>query len=290
MRKIVACFGIWVLLIQPSRGDHFDDHNADVLSTVPQSMAVQAVKSLSSTQISQMPHPLEGHSASGFLIVRTDQGNWSKLLVRYARIKKPGTDDPMDLLLIERLVTYPADARRGLEADKSNVYLFPGFALDLDIGQIVPEGTGEDVRLEAQEGGVKLNAMEKATLYAVGRPLVKSNTEAAGKRKFGQGAIQADDFAGDYRLEADGKWSGNVTLKVDESGMVTGTYISDETGQTYDISGRTGNPNNRITFKISFPMTQQEFEGYLWSRNRSRIAGVTHMLGRPFGFVMDRAE
>lgn len=266
--------------------DHFDDHDFAVISKVDQSEAVQKVPQLTATQISRMPHPLVGHTASSFLVVHTDRGNWCKLLVRQARIKGP-QDQPVDLLLVERLVTYPMDSRRGLEADRSNIYLFPDFALDLDSGQIVPAGHGEDLTLVVEEKGPTLRAAEKTTLYAVGRPMVAPSSEPA-KRKFGQGALMVKDFAGEYQLQADGRWSGKVVLDVDDAGNVTGTYTSDQTGQTYDIQGRAGNPTNKLTFKIVFPMTEQQFEGYLWSRDRSRICGITHMEERPFGFVMDR--
>lgn len=272
----------------PAFADHFDDHDAKVLATVADSKSAQAVDKLTIPQLARLPHPLEGYPGSIFLIARTDQGHWCKLLVQYARIKKPQTDENLDLLLIERLVTYPVDPRRGLEADRTGLFFFGGFGLDLDVGQIVPEGTGEDLKLVATENGLQLQPVPKVSLYAVGRPLVKP--AEVKKRQFSQGAISASDFAGEYQLQADGRWSGKVTIEVDEGGNVTGSYTSDDTGQTYELRGRTGNPTNKIAFKISFPMTEQEFEGYLWSQKRSRVSGVTHMLGRPFGFVMDRTD
>ena len=43
-------------------------------------------------------------------------------------------------------------------------------------------------------------------------------------------------------------------------------------------------------YGVTFPMTEQEFEGYLWTRDRGRITGITHMLGRPFGFQAERKD
>ena len=71
---------------------------------------------------------------------------------------------------------------------------------------------------------------------------------------------------------------------------VTGVYKSDKSGESYDIVGKIGPQAHRIEFKVTFPMTEQKYEGFLWTHDRDRITGVTQMLDQPFGFQAVRKE
>ena len=40
---------------------------------------------------------------------------------------------------------------------------------------------------------------------------------------------------------------------------------------------------------VELPVARQEFDGYLWTRGKNAMAGVTTLAERPFGFVAIRA-
>jgi hypothetical protein len=269
--------------------DHFDDHTGVVIAEGAKSPAVKKVDALTLDQLKGLPHPIEGNTASGMLIVRTDDGNWAKLLVRPARRKLKGKEETVEIALIERWVTYRANTRSGVFSDGRNAFLFAGFAIDLDMGAVVPHGQGEDLRFERVDGNEALKPAKNATLYLVAAPLT-APAEKDKPRRFSQGAVTAKDFEGTYRLQADGRWSGKLQLQVADDGAATGEYVSEKTGQTYSVEGKVGGPAHHIVFKIAFPMTEQRFEGYLWTHNRGKITGVTHMLDRPFGFLAERTD
>lgn len=273
-------------LAAAARADHFDEHTGEEVSQVEGSKVAKKISKLTVRQIAIAPHPISGHPSSCFLAVKTDRGNWSKLLVRYARIETQNSDKPTELMLIKRLVTYASRSGRAVLADKGETYLFDGFGVDLDVGQIVPKNTGEDLRFSAADQAVVV--VGDAEMYFVGAPLVKpkESTNAG----FSKGAISVADFTGKYRLAADGRWSGLLTITVDDGGNVKGTYVSEQSGRAYDVKGQVGNPTNRIKFTVTFPMTRQEFDGYMWTRKRTRISGVTQMEGSRFGFVADRTD
>lgn len=272
------------------RADHFDEHTAAVLIGTPSAKVVKKVDSLPLRKIPQLPQVVDGALGSAFLVVRTNEGNWTKLLLRQAGRRVAGKEEPVNFALFERLVTYPADIRRSVVADQKNVHLFDKFRIDLDIGEVVPPGMGEDLEFVNDENGGKLVALPEVDLYVVGAPLVAPSQGGKGERKFSEGAVQPTDFAGKYKLDADGRWSGELLVIVDESGVVTGTFKSEKSGQTYNINGEIGTPANHIIFKIALPRTEQEFDGYLWTQARNRISGVSRMEGQPFGFDAQRIE
>jgi hypothetical protein len=272
------------LIAATARADHFDEHDGDVIQEAAKSAGVRKVPSLLVRDLMAMPHPLAGSSA-GFIVVRTNQGNWSKLLIRHARQKRDG--QPVDIVLLDRAVTYSTNVGRRVLADRRGTYLFVGFSIDLDIGQIVPPRMGEDLHYVDEQGG-KLIAAEGVKMYLIGKALVEP--AAAQPRPQRAGPIQPQDFAGLYRLEADGRWAGKLEIRPDEQGAVSGAYTSEQSGQTYEITGKIGNPTHRIVFTIKFPMAEQKFDGYLWTRGKDRISGVSFMLERPFAFHAQRVD
>lgn len=295
----MAIRGCWrILLLQVvlgatlARADHFDEHAADTVASVASSKLAKKVNEVTGNTLSSMPRALRG-STSALVIVKTSEGNWCKLLVRLARQRgkeqEKNSPTPLELVHLEKFVTYPQETRRAVLAQRQDIYLYDRFCIDLDNGQIVPANQGEDLRYTAGKEGGKLEAVAGSTLFLVAAPLVPPSPGSP-KRKFSQGAVKVEDFAGKYRLEADGRWSGILTFTLAGNEELTGTYLSDQTGQTYTVTGKVGNPAHRATFKISFPMTEQEFEGYLWSRDRNRLSGITRMEGRVFGFHAQRSD
>lgn len=286
MIKPLSASVLLLLLGSGAMADHFDDHLGDVLETVRKAPGVRKTTNLSVKELTVLPKPLHG-AMSGFVIVRTGFGNWSKLMIQYARHKSEN-QAPADVILIDRLVTYSANVGRRVLADRRAVFLFHGFSVDLDIGQIVPEKCGADLRFAGDESGGQLITAPGVEMYLVGKPLVEPSNPPIRRQR--RGPIGPADFAGTFRLEADGRWSGKLEIKADEKGDVRGEYTSDQTGQNYDIAGKIGAPANHIAFVIKFPMTEHRFDGYLWTRGKDRISGVSHMLDRPFAFHAQRID
>lgn len=93
------------------------------------------------------------------------------------------------------------------------------------------------------------------------------------------------DFAGRYRLFANGQWSGTLDLKVAAKGVVSGLFRSDQSGTTYPVKGQVStNPPNKVEFAVEFPRSKQEYEGLLWVEGKGAMAGTTTLLDRAFGF------
>lgn len=264
--------------------DEFDEYTNAVLSKVPTSDSARAVDRITLTELSKHGQVLSDATAA-LVVVRTSEGNWAKLLVTRA-IRKQG-DTELPIVVLQRFFTVRPDGNSGRLAAGRGVYLFDGFHFDLDIGQVVPDGGGDDIvfRREGETGGF-IEPVGNAKLYLVTKSLVpKADDAASGPTR---GPVVPPDFAGKYRLVANGQWSGKLTLEVTKSGDVTGSYVSDQSGRDYPVKGFVATPANHIKFTIELPQAKQEFDGYLWTQGKSAIAGVTTLTERPFGFVAVR--
>jgi hypothetical protein len=97
------------------------------------------------------------------------------------------------------------------------------------------------------------------------------------------------DFAGRYRLFANGQWSGTLDLKVDQEGGVSGRFRSDLNGAAYPVSGQVApDVPHKVAFRVKFLRTQQDFEGYLWTEGKGALAGTLTMLDHAYGFFAIR--
>jgi hypothetical protein len=219
-----------------------------------------------------------------FVVVRTDDGNWAKLVLRYSFRKHAGGEVP--LVLVQRFQCLRPGTESGRLAAGKDVYLFDGFRFNLDIGQVVPDGGGGDIefRREGASGGF-LQPVGKAKLYLVNKPLVEA---PGGQNGPSAGPVVAEDFTGKFHLVANGKWSGQLTLKVTKSGDVSGSYVSDQTGADYPVKGFVARPTHHIKFTIELPMARQEFDGRLWTQGKNALAGTMSLGGSEFGFVAVR--
>ena len=70
----------------------------------------------------------------------------------------------MPIVVLERYVTYDRDRGDVTLAHGRNVMLFPGYEFDFDIGQVVPAGSGADLKFAADR---QLAAIDKAKLHPV---------------------------------------------------------------------------------------------------------------------------
>ncbi|QEH37918.1 hypothetical protein OJF2_65130 [Aquisphaera giovannonii] len=268
--------------------DDFDRLDGEVLGKLLRDPKTKSPASLGFRELEALPTALRGVS-SPLIVLKTDQGNYARLLVApgfHKRKDPPGALVPV--LVIERFDTFDGGQAGTRVAKGKDVTLFPGFRVDLDTGRIVPEGLGGDLRFAAKgENDGLLAAIEPARLATLDArpplPAEKASGPSAGK------VVRASDYAGKYRLVADNQWSGELSLQVDPAGAVSGWFVSDGTGGEYPVSGRVeaeGPP--KLSFSVQFPRARQDFAGRLWSEGKGVIAGLFTMGSHESSFVAVR--
>jgi hypothetical protein len=221
-------------------------------------------------------------------VVRTNGGRWARLLVQAAR-QKVDAEKSVPILHIEQFVTYKEGQERTVLASGKNQSLYAGFRFSLDLGQVVPEAVGGDLRFVADGDKVYTEPLGKAKLYLVTRhdPSVMPKKGA----KFVMGdRFEPRYFNGTFKLYDDGRRSGRLTLKVARDGSVTGAYYSDKDGQKYEVQGKVGEPQHAITFEVKLPRTEQVFRGMLFTGDGKAIAGTSRLAGRDSAFYAVREE
>ncbi|SIO66118.1 hypothetical protein SAMN05444166_7965 [Singulisphaera sp. GP187] len=286
-----ACLVLLGLLPADStRGEEFDRIEGKTLAEIPTSKDVKPQSSLTIGEIDALTNVLRD-SRSALLIVRTGQGNLARLLVSPA-LRKPatGSGPPLSVLTIERFDTFESGNLSTRLARGKEILLFVGFEFDLDSGQVVPEGQGGDLRFEPAgpgKEGSRLVALGDAKLYTLSKPLAPAVVDRS-RPSLGR-SVLSSDFAGRFRLFANGQWAGTLDLKVDPAGVVTGRFRSDLNGTSYAVSGQVAaDVSHKISFTITYPRTRQDFEGLLWTEGKGALAGTLTMLDRAYGFFAVR--
>jgi hypothetical protein len=268
------------------RADSFEDYTNPILAKAAGAKGVLKLTQATPALLAEHAGVLPGTRAA-LLVVHTNEGRWAKLLVQPARQKV--RDGSVPILLIDRFVTYKEGEERTIQAKGENVRLFGGFQFNLDMGQVVPDSVGGDLRFVAEAGKSRLEPVGKAQVYL----LTKSLSEAAPKRApmpvFGA-TFEPRYFNGKYKLYDDGRRSGTLLLKVDAKGNVTGSYYSDKDGRKYEVEGKIGTPTHSIYFRITFPRSVQEFHGWLFTGNGQALTGSARLQGRETGFYALRVE
>src|SRR5262249_35126773 len=179
-------------------------------------------------------------AGSACLLVKTNDGRNAKLLCQIARQKVSG-DKIVWMLLIERYVTYREGEERAVVVSGKNLSLFAGFRLSLDLGQVVPEELGGDIRFVVDGANLYVEPVGKAKLYVLVKPMPDLVPKKPEKLVIGE-TFEIPYFNGKYKLYEDGRRSGTLELKVDDDGKVTGSYYSDKDGQKYAVAGVIGTP------------------------------------------------
>jgi hypothetical protein len=279
-----------VLLIPPSaaRGDEFDRLGGGALAALLRAGGTRTHPALGFRELEALP-PVLRDTRSALLIVQTDQGNLAQLLVSPGFRKRPGGKGPLvPLLLVERFEVFDAGNPGTRLARGKNLMLFPGLQLDLDTGQVVPEGLGGDLVFTARgdEDGT-IRSLGPARISTLDRPPSLPPT-AAGIPSEGR-VVRPADFSGRFRLAANGQWSGLLELAVDPAGLVTGSFQSDASGSAYPVTGKVDPQlHQKVQFAIQFPRTRQDYQGVLWTEGKQVMAGTLAMLGQDFSFVAVR--
>lgn len=278
---------VWGLSAVPARADSFDHYFNDILAAVPASKNAEKITQLTPELMVQHSRALPNITAT-LIVVKTNEGRYCKLLVQPARQKISDTKS-LPIVLIERYVTFREGEERTIQAKGENLRLFAGFLLNLDIGQIVPQALGGDLRLVADKDNAFLEPVGKAEMYLVTKHFAEANPKKSPKLVVGD-KFEPRYFNGTFKLYDDGRRSGTIKLIVTNDGEVSGYYYSDKDGQKYEVSGKIGNPNHTIQFAITFPRTMQFFSGYLFTGDGSVLTGLSRLQERETGFYAVRQD
>ena len=265
----------------------FDYYVNPVLARVVESKDAKEIKKLTTTMIVENDRVLP-HTRSAFLVVKTNRGRYAKLLVQVAR-QKIDADRTIPMLLIDQYVTYKEGEERAVQASGKNLSLFPGFRLSLDLGQVVPEALGGDLRFVAEGDKIYTEPLGNAKLYLVAKALPDVGPKKGAKFVAGE-TFEPSWFNGTYHLRSDGRRSGKLTLKVEEDGTVGGVYYSDKDGSKYPVSGHIGTPKHALQFAIKFPRAEETFQGCMFTGDGQAITGTSRLQERETGFYARRVE
>ncbi|HJT78336.1 MAG TPA: hypothetical protein VJ739_14125 [Gemmataceae bacterium] len=287
-RLFVAALALVFLPPGLRAADAFDHYTNPILRKVPSAAGVREVKQLTPTVITDNLGVLPG-SQGAFLVVMTNDGRRGKLLIQAARQKIGPDKTPVPILLIERFVTYKEGTEETVQASGQNVALYPGFRFSLDLGQVVPAEVPADLRFTAEGGKAVTEAVGKAKLYLMTKPLPEAAPKRTAKVVIGA-TFESRYFNGTYRLHDDGRRSGKLVLKVEDGGEVTGSFTSDKDGDRYEVKGKVGMPANAIQFTIKFPRVEETFQGWMFTGDGAAIAGSSRLLERESGFYAVRVE
>lgn len=282
LRSLTASVVVFGLSAVSFGADVFERHTAALVKKLAEEGA--ATKELAMADAAKLK-PLAANIGSPCLILKTDSGNYTKALVSWGLKKGKGTDKPTPLLLIERYVSYRGERLDLTSAIGKGVMLFPGFGFDFDIGQVVPAGQGADIEFTAE--AVLACAADAKLVVLNGSQLPPVEKTAKHDPNDHEGVV-ARDFTGTWKLNADGRWLGELDLKVNEGGRATGSFTSDESKNAYELSGQTGSTPHNLKLEVFLANTQLSVDGYLWTKDKSQMAGTVTMTGRKFGFVATR--
>jgi hypothetical protein len=293
MFRLLFAVPLVTLVGYPVRADSFDHYTNQILVKVPAATGVKKIQKLTPELMVEHSRVLPGISAT-FVVVKTNEGRLSKLLVQPAqqKIKKGDGDDvkTVPILLLERFVTYREGEERTIDAQGKMIRLFGGFHFDLDMGQVVPANLGGDIRLVVKGEDSFVEPVGNAEIYLVTKHLKEANPKKQTRPEIGE-AFEARYFNGSYKLYDDGRRTGTLHLKVADNKEVSGFYYSGKDGQKYEVAGKVGsNPNHAIQFRITFPKTVQSFQGLMFTGDGRAIVGSSRLQDRETGFYAIRAD
>ncbi len=291
---LTIAIAVQILLIAAAlaHADSFAELDGPAFFALPRRQDAHLHHSLSTAALEALPEVMPGqHSA--FILVQTDQGALAKLLVT-AGFRKPAVSAKSGALIpvlnLDKFATIDAGDRQSITAGGSDVMLFHGFQLDLDTGHIVPPGMGGDIEFATGgPDGPRLAAVGDCRLITFEKPVpARAVAGQSGRPSVGR-LIQPTDYAGRYRLIANGQWSGTLELAVEAGEAVSGRFRSDRNGSVYPVTGKIDpEPKSRIEFEIQFPQARQSYEGTLWTEAKNAFAGTLAMAGRSYSFIAIR--
>ncbi len=283
VRRVALCGVLLGFSIHGAAGDEFERIEGETLAKVSKSSDATSHQSLNIGELDALP-AVVADSRSAFLVVKTDQGNFARLLVAPA-FRKPAKpqDKPIPVFVLERFDTFESGNLSTRLAHGKDVLLFEGFHFDLDSGQVVPAGQGGDLKCETAKAGFRVVPPEGSQLFTL-KKLPAPSEERTARPSPGRGVVPGD-YAGRYRLFANGQWSGTLDVIVDAEGIISGKFRSDLNGTSYQVDGAVLRESpQKVQFTIRFPRTRQDFEGWLWTAGKGAMAGTLKMLDHTYGF------
>jgi hypothetical protein len=267
--------------------DQFDYYINPVLTKAIEKEYAKEFKHVGDKELGDNDRVIPG-AGSACLLVKTNDGRNAKLLCQVARQKISG-DKFAWMLLIDRYITYREGEERTIQASGKNLSLFAGFRLSLDLGQVVPEEIGGDLRFVVDGATLYVEPVGKAKLYVLVKPVPDIAPKKPEKLVVGE-KFEIRYFNGTYKLHEDGRRTGTLELKVDEDGKVTGSYYSDKDGQKYPVAGVIGTPKHAIDFAIKFPRSETQFSGLLFTGDGKALTGTCASPAGKTGFYAVRVE
>ena len=262
--------------------DVFEQHTSQYLRQVAEASEGQTSMTLSDLHQLQ---PLSNTETTPVVVLKTNEGQWTKAAMTWAFRK---TDNGLiPILTIERFVTYRDDLSDVTAASGSNIMLFSGFSYDFDIGQVVPEDQGGDLTFTADDKKKSITMLEGAKVWGINGSQLPQTEEKTASPSDHSGVIPTD-FAGVWKISIDGRWAGTLRLKIEKGRILAGTFTSEETQSTYEVFGRVASPPQHAKLTIQLDNAQQDLETYLWTKDKSAMAGVSSLAGQTFGFYATR--
>lgn len=295
MSRILPLVAFAAVLLTPLslRADAFDYYINTVLGKVPDSPCAKEIKQLTPAEIAENDQVIPDSNAA-LIVLKTNDTRYAKLLVTTAR-RKISEEKVLPILLIDRFVTYRPGEDQAFHAIGKNVNLFNGFRFSLDLGQVVPEEVGGDLKFTAEEGKMVLEPVGKAKMFLVTKPLPEALPKKGAKLVVGE-KFEAKYWNGKYKLYDDGRRTGVLTFNIDEEGTVRGSLVSDKDGKTYNVNGKISKEKHGIDFTVTLPRTEQTFSGWMFTGDGKAITGSSKMLAgagqqaREMGFYAIRIE
>jgi hypothetical protein len=287
LRRLLVTAGLFLAAGPALGADPFDYYTNAVLAKAVRDGKLKELAEVAAEVIADNGRVLP-NSTAAFVVVQTNDGRLSKLLVQAARQKVPGDKGgQIPLLLIERYVTYKEGTERAVQSAGENVHVYAGMQFSLDLGQVVPAKLGGDLAVPEP---FAVKPVGRAKFYLVEKPLPDAAPPPKPAKLEAGEAFEVRYFNGAYKLYDDGRRSGLLALKVADDGEVTGTYTSDKDGQQYEVKGHVGNPRHSVTFTVKYPRSEQVFSGMLFTGNGRAIAGTAKLQERETGFYAVREE
>lgn len=283
-RPFLASLAAVASLAVIARGhDAFDRHTSTWIKQAAKDNA--ALTELSAGDAARLK-TLSRDVSSPCVVFKTSEGNFAKAIVSWAFRK--ADPQPLPVLVLERFVTYDRDKGDVAVAHGRNVMLFPGYQFDFDSGQVVPDGLGADVKFDERR---KLAAQGEAKLFALDGSALPEQEDGLHDPGDHVGVLPRD-FAGAWRVQADGRWSGVWEIAIDDEGGVSGRYTSDETKSSFPITGslKDSDAPHRLRFDVEFTAATQSYDVYLWTTDKSTLAGSTTLIDRTFGVYAVRID
>jgi hypothetical protein len=286
MLRTCACVGVLIVALS-ARADSFDNYTNPLLAKAARAPGAEKLAKLTTDKMVEHRTVLPG-APGAFLVVKTNEGRWAKLLLQPGARQKVSATESVPILLIDRFTTFREGEEKTVQASGKNVQLYGDFRFSLDLGQVVPAALGGDLRFD--KDGEHVEAVGMAELYLITTHLNEANPRKATRPTIGA-TFESRYFDGVYKLYDDGRRSGELTLKVDDRGDVTGHYFSDKEGKKYDVEGKVGTPSaHALQFKVFYPQTFQTFDGFMFTGDGRAITGSSRILGRETGFYAVRVD